>query len=115
MLHCGSKNAKAVGFSTYRYYDRWEYDPSTTATGYVWGERSFIFMHAAYKIGHEISLGKSMFLVPEIGLSVDYMIKAKYESESKIGMIYQNLLSSLDRTNFGFTTSFNAESFPTAR
>lgn len=95
---------KAVGISAYNYYDSWEYDPASTATNYVWGKRSFIFVYFAYKVGREFPLG-TISLVPEAGLSFDYMVRAKYDSESKVGSIHQDLLSQLERINFGFSAS----------
>lgn len=95
---------KAVGVSAYDYYDKWEYDPATTATNYVWGKRSFIFLYFALKVNREFTLGK-IVVIPETGLSIDYMVRAVYKSESKVGSIEQNLLSQLNRTNFGFSAS----------
>lgn len=99
---------KSVGFSGYKYYDRWEYDPATIVTNYVWGKRSFIFVYFAYRVNREFTLGK-ISVIPEAGLSVDYMIRAMYDSESKVGSIHQNLLSKLDRTNFGFSAALKTK------
>lgn len=95
---------KAAGVSGYKYYDQWEYDPATTATNYIWGRRSFIFIYFALRVNREFPIGK-MVIIPEAGLSVDYMVRAMYKSESKVGSIEQNLLSQLERTNFGFSAS----------
>ena len=100
-------HTKHLGVTTYFYKDIFSYDPSTTATTYLWGKRSLIFMEGGYKLGRNIQLGK-ITMLPEIGVTANYLIHSFYRYEyTWLGTVVkksQNLTNVLGKFNYGYSS-----------
>jgi hypothetical protein len=102
--------SKALGFSSYSYIINYDYDREASVANNVSDRHDFQFLYGCYRVGKSWKI-KNVQVGGYVGLTFNYLIRARTSYVSTIRTAEVNELNNYKRTAFGWEPGINI-SFP---